>query len=222
VLAIDIYGGIKWRAASASTIVMRAPVPAKLWLVSAAIGCTIAIAACGSSSPSSTGTAGSSTIARLDKYAACMRDHRVSGFPDPSTTETPNSFGIDGYNFDLPSTMNTQSPAYQSADKTCQRVLGGGTISGAPHLDVAKARKHALAHAQCMREHGVPNFPDPTITVNGHGISQASGGAGINPRSPAFQQAQQNSGYTPGPYASWIAGLHSSHRSECPSLPCRT
>jgi hypothetical protein len=42
-----------------------------------------------------------------------------------------------------------------------------------------------------MREHGVPNFPDPVITVNGHGISQASGAAGINPRSPAFQQAQK-------------------------------
>jgi hypothetical protein len=42
-----------------------------------------------------------------------------------------------------------------------------------------------------VREHGVPNFPDPVITVNGHGISQASGAAGINPRSPAFQQAQK-------------------------------
>jgi hypothetical protein len=197
VLAIDIYGGMTLGpAGGASTSVMRAPVLAKLWFVSAAIGCTIAIAACGSSSPSSTGTAaGSSTIATLDKYAACMRARGVAGFPDPSTTETPNSFGIDGYNFDLPTTMNTQSPAYQSADKTCQRVLGSGHSSGGPSAAfIAKARKRALAHAQCMREHGVPNFPDPTITVNGHGISQASGGAGINPRSPAFQQAQKTCG----------------------------
>ena len=160
-------------------------------LLFAVVGSALVIAACGSSTKPSA-TAGSSTIATLDRYAACMRNHGVSGFPDPSTTETPNSFGIDGYNFDLPSMMNTQSPAYESADKTCQSALGSATSSGGVNAAfVARARKHALAHAVCMREHGVPNFPDPVITVNGHGISQASGGAGINPRSPAFQQAQK-------------------------------
>lgn len=163
--------------------------------------CATLIAACGSSSPGSTGAAagssgagnGSSTIATLDKYAICMRDHGVSGFPDPSTTETPNSFGVDGYNFDLPSTMNTQSPAYESAGKTCQSVLGSGSSSGGlPSGDVARAREHALAHAECMRAHGVPNFPDPIVTGNGNGITSSSaGGAAINPRSPAFQQAQK-------------------------------
>jgi hypothetical protein len=155
------------------------------------VGSALIIAACGSSSKAST-TAGSSTIAMLDRYAVCMRAHGVSGFPDPSTTETPNSFGIDGYNFDLPSTTNTQSPAYESADKTCQSALGSGTSSGGLNAAfVAKARTRALAHAVCMRAHGVPNFPDPVITVNGRGISQASGGAGINPQSAAFQQAQK-------------------------------
>jgi hypothetical protein len=155
--------------------------------------CATVIAACGSSSPSSTGTAaGSSTIAMLDKYSACMRDHGVSGFPDPGTTETPNSFGVDGYNFDLPSTMDTQSPAYESGAKDCEKLIGMGTGSGPPAGVLAKARKAALAHAECMREHGVPNFPDPTVTGNGHGITQSSGGgAGTNPRSPAFQQAQK-------------------------------
>jgi len=153
--------------------------------LSAAI-CAIVIAACGSSSKPST-TGGSGTIAMLDKYAACMRDHGVSGFPDPSNSETPNSFGIDGYNFDLP-----QSPAYESADKTCQSVLGSATSSGGPKAAVlAKARKAALAHAVCMREHGVPDFPDPTVTSNGGGITVSSGGGGINPQSPAFQQAQK-------------------------------
>jgi hypothetical protein len=159
----------------------------------AAILATVVAACGGSSSSSSSGAAtGSSTLAMLDRYAACMRAHRVSGFPDPGTTETPDSFGIDGYNFDLPSTMNTQSPAYESAVKRCQSVLGSGTGSaGLNAAFVARARKHAVAHAECMRTHGVPKFPDPVITVNGHGISQRSGGAGINPRSPAFQQAQK-------------------------------
>ena len=154
--------------------------------------CATVIAACGSSTKPST-TAGSSQVTMLDKYSACMRDHGVSGFPDPSTTETPNSFGIDGYTFDLPSTMSTQAPAYQSANKTCQSVLSSGTSNGLPAGALAKARQHAVAHAECMRKHGVPNFPDPTVTGSGNGITQSSGGpgAGINPRSPAFQQAEK-------------------------------
>ena len=161
-------------------------------LVCAALGCTLALAACGSGDTGTGSTAGASTIAMLDKYSACMRDHGVSGFPDPSTTETPNSFGIDGYNFDLPTTMETQSPAYKSAEHRCQNILGSGTSSGGPSAAfVAKARKHALTHALCMRQHGVPDFPDPTIHTSGHGISQGSDGPGIDPRSPAFQQAQK-------------------------------
>jgi hypothetical protein len=160
-------------------------------LVLAVGGCALMIAACGSSSnPNSaqTGT-GATQSALLVKYSACMRSHGVPGFPDPSTTETPNSIGIDGYNFDLPSNLNPQSPAYESADKTCQPKIGAG--SGAPHQIPAKAREAALANAECMRKHGVPNFPDPTVTATGGGITVKSGGGGINPRSPAFQQAQK-------------------------------
>ncbi len=123
-----------------------------------------------------------------------MRDHGVSGFPDPSTTQSgSNGFGIDGYNFNLPSTMITQSPAYESADKTCESAVDIGPASGgAPNAAVlARARKAALAHAECMREHGVPNFPDPKVTASGGGVSVGSGGGGISPRSPAFQQAQK-------------------------------
>jgi hypothetical protein len=165
-------------------------------LLLAVVGCALLVAACGASSPSAIGAAtGSSTIAVLDRYAACMRDHGVSGFPDPSTTESgSNGFGIDGYNFNLPGTMITQSPAYESADKTCESVvdIGPGSGGNGPNAAVlARARKAALAHAECMREHGVPTFPDPTISSKGGGVSASSDGRGINPRSPAFQQAQR-------------------------------
>jgi hypothetical protein len=116
-----------------------------------------------------------------------MRSHRVSGFPDPSTSQGPNSFGIDGYNFNLPANMNTQSPAYESASKACGQLVGAG--SGSAHRLPAKVRQAAIAHAQCMRTHGLPNYPDPTFS--GNGMTQRSGGPGMNPRSPAFQQAQK-------------------------------
>jgi hypothetical protein len=44
---------------------------------------------------------------------------------------------------------------------------------------------HALlALSECMRAHGVTNFPDPS----GHGINLT--GTGINPATPAFRSAQ--------------------------------
>ncbi len=153
-----------------------------------AIVCAVAIAACGSANKPKTGSsAGSSQSRRLVSFSACMRSHGVSGFPDPSTKQGPNSFGIDGYNFNLPANMNTQAPAYESANKTCGQRIGPGSGSG--HGIPAKAREAAMAHARCMRTHGVPNYPDPIFS--GNGMSQRSGGPGTSPRSPAFQRAQK-------------------------------
>jgi hypothetical protein len=56
-----------------------------------------------------------------------------------------------------------------------------GTTGSAP-----SAKPQFLKFSQCMRSHGVPNFPDPGA---GGGIELASGD-GINPFSPAFKAAQ--------------------------------
>jgi len=160
-----------------------------------AAGCGILIAACGySSSPNSAQTnTNASNAALLVKYSDCMRSHGVPSFPDPSTSQSGNnSFGIDGFNFNLPAGLNMQSPAYQSAGKACQPlVAGGGDGPAGNPAFAAKAKQAALAHAQCMRSHGVPNFPDPKVSMSGGGISVSSGGPGLNPQSPAFQRAQK-------------------------------
>jgi hypothetical protein len=162
--------------------------------VGAAICCTLALASCGSTGPSSAHTSANVTnAALLVNYSACMRSHGVPDFPDPATSQSgDNSFGVDGYNFNLPANLNTQAPAYESAERHCQGLIGfgGGGLAHNPAV-VARARQAALAHAQCMRQHGVPNFPDPTVSSIGGAIVQSSGGIGINPRSPAFQQAQK-------------------------------
>jgi hypothetical protein len=45
-----------------------------------------------------------------------------------------------------------------------------------------------LAYAQCMRSHGVPNWPDPVATPSGgYGFRTT----GVNPQSAAFQVAVQ-------------------------------
>ncbi len=51
----------------------------------------------------------------------------------------------------------------------------------------------AIKFADCIRSHGVPNYPDSTPSNHGEGIV-ADGlvfpvGPGLNPQSPAFKQA---------------------------------
>jgi hypothetical protein len=47
-----------------------------------------------------------------------------------------------------------------------------------------------VAFADCMRSHGVPNFPDPS----GGGGIHIEAGSGINPFSPSFQGARKACG----------------------------
>jgi len=84
----------------------------------------------------------------------------------------------------------TTSPSagVASLGKTSSSVAGGGTATTLP--SGASAEKYfdkALKYSQCMRSHGVVNFPDPT---SGGGINLSSG-SGIDPNSPQFQAARK-------------------------------
>jgi hypothetical protein len=51
----------------------------------------------------------------------------------------------------------------------------------------------AVKFSQCMRSHGVPSFPDPTISGNRATIQisgNSSNVSGLDPKSPKFQAAQ--------------------------------
>jgi hypothetical protein len=107
-------------------------------------------------------------------YAACMRAHGVANFPDPTVQN-----GSVGFSITAGDGVDQNSPQYQSARQACSSLRGGGTAnSGSGNL--AKE----LKFAQCMRSHGVPDFPDPN--KNGG----FSGTSSINPSSPTFQNAQ--------------------------------
>jgi hypothetical protein len=77
-------------------------------------------------------------------------------------------------------------------------VLAACTRAGAqPAANQSQSQQQLLAradeYARCMRSHGVPNYPDPTITSTG-GVSINLSGSGINPstiKSPQFQSAEQ-------------------------------
>lgn len=76
-----------------------------------------------------------------------------------------------------------------STSSTAPVVVGSsgssGTSSGA--VLMLSGSKNALKFSQCMRAHGVSNFPDP----NGQGQVQIGASSGIDPRSSTFQSARQ-------------------------------
>ena len=150
----------------------RHPRPtAWLTVALAAAICTLAIAACGSAGKSSrTGASVNPELA----FAECMRSHGVANFPDPSA----------GGAINIPDALG-QSPAFQSAAQTCRSKLRPG---GGPHGGISEStRLHLLHHAQCMRAHGVPNYPDPNLPS--HGPYDFGPPPGINTDAPAFQRA---------------------------------
>jgi hypothetical protein len=155
--------------------------------VLAVVSCALAVAACGFSVKPSSAGAFSRYTQKL-KFVVCMRSHGVPNLPDPISNGSTPSGPVNTFDgIVIPSSVNPQSPAFQSADQSCETLLAGGS---APKPPIPESQKlAAIANAQCMREHGVPNYPDPTFSGGAMGIQ--IGGPGDNPQSPAFQNAQK-------------------------------
>jgi hypothetical protein len=151
------------------------------------------LAACGSGksgNQQASAISGSTKYADGVKFSQCMRSHGVTGFPDPQRNGGLLLQAGPG------TAIDPRSPAFQSAQQACRHLLPKG---GNPGPLSASQRSAALKFSQCMRSHGVPNFPDPTFTSNGGAQLQASKSSGIDFQSPAFQTAQQACGGPGGP-----------------------
>ena len=122
---------------------------AMLAVISAGCGGT----ASSTDTASSTGTGGNKNLTARDKvvkFTECMRENGVGDFPDPNASGEFPSFGI------------SVSPAeWKRALGACKELQPPGSFSA--HM-TPKQLSVALKFAQCMREDGVPDFPDP---VNG-------------------------------------------------------
>jgi hypothetical protein len=112
-------------------------------------------AGCGSNAASETGTAGSGANKKLTardkavKFAECIRAHGVSDFPDPNA-KNQFEYGV------------SVSPAvWNQATTACKDLQPPGTLSG---KRTPKEQSASLRFAQCVRDNGVKDFPDP---VNG-------------------------------------------------------
>jgi hypothetical protein len=148
------------------------------------------LAACGSSGSPSGATGATKRFDAL-AFSQCMRTHGVPNFPDLGSNGSVgfevqrrvgsgSSMTVNG--------VSVSAPAFQSAMQSCRKDLPNG---GHPPPLSASRRAAMLRFSQCMRTHGITNFPDPTFGANGGARIGFGPSSGINPQSPAFQNAQK-------------------------------
>ncbi len=139
-------------------------------LAAALAGIAVLAAACGGGSPAAGSGNGQTPYQQALAYTRCMRAHGDPGFPDP------NSQGL----FPHPA-----GPQYQSASRACGYLLPNQPLTAAQKQEHVR---QALKFAACMRSHGVPGFPDPTIVQGGTAVG-FNPPRGVDRNSPQFQAA---------------------------------
>jgi hypothetical protein len=87
------------------------------------------------------------------KFAECMRDNGVSEFPDPDGS---GELTIDGVANG--SGLDPSSAAFEKAQRACKDLEPPG-FTGRKRS--TQQQENALKFAQCIRENGVKDFPDP-------------------------------------------------------------
>ena len=159
----------------------------------------LATACGGGSSPAASATGGSTRAQAALAYARCMRSHGVPDFPDPDSNgnfhlgNDQQGGGSRGSGSSSGGSQESNSVSSQetAANQVCNHLLNVGA-----QLNAAQTQ-HALSqlvkYAQCMRAHGVPNFPDPQITNGGIGVPGGftfdTSGRNLGQKSRQYQSA---------------------------------
>jgi hypothetical protein len=134
----------------------------------------VALIAAGCGSNDATRTSASATASRKRatgrdkavKFAECIRAHGVADFPDP------NAKGDFEYG------VSVSPEVWKRATTACKDLQPPGTLSG---KRTPKEQSGALEFAQCMRDNGVKDFPDP---ANGEPLVDTTKIPSLGDRSP--------------------------------------
>ena len=125
----------------------------------AAIALVALISAGCSHAPARTDTGGSggntttATREQAVKFAECMRANGVKEFPDPNVS---GDFAID--TVANRSGLDTNSAAFTQARTACKDLEPSGFTG---NKRTPEQQQAALKFAQCIRDNGVKDFPDP-------------------------------------------------------------
>jgi hypothetical protein len=127
-----------------------------------------------------------------------MRSRGLPNFPDPNADGRP--LEVDAQQ------LGVSDSLYQTAEHACLHLLPtGGSLEqlthqcllygDCPQSLVAPLMTLERRYAQCMRSHGVPNWPDPSISPKGGRPVFDLGGAGIDTQStdaPQFRSKDRD------------------------------
>jgi hypothetical protein len=156
----------------------------------------VALAACQSGSPSAAppspppSTGSDQQILAIGRdYAQCLRDHGIANFPDMVVVAGRLSLP-DNASGDAAEQALRANPAARDA---CQPILGRLPASAQKNPAMSDAdRQNLLRFAQCMREHGVPQWPDPrpdgTFPIAGTPLEREGKSARIQSATAACKQ----------------------------------
>ena len=117
----------------------------------------IVLSCAGCSNAPDDASTGNNTAANHEtamKFAQCMRDNGVSGFPDPDAS---GALTIDAVANG--SSVDPNSATFKQALSACRDLEPGGFMG---QKRSAQQQEAALKFAQCIRDNGVKDFPDPT------------------------------------------------------------
>lgn len=158
----------------------------------AALVVLVLISGCGASAPAGTATgsgAGATTTpgnaSKGVKFAECMRSHGVGQFPDPGASGT---FTIDA--LANGTSLDTRSPTFTHALSACKELEPAGFM-GSPRG--SQQQQAALRFAQCIRDNGVSDFPDPLPNgplVDTDRIPSAAQAGGMSRLTAAMQRCR--------------------------------
>jgi hypothetical protein len=127
----------------------------------------------------------------LAEFAECMRENGVEDFPDPQIDEDGGiTIGIGGAEPREGAPSEVDRETLDAAMQECQPLLARGEGPGQiSQEDRAAFQDAMIEYAQCMRDNGIEEFPDPEFTGDGGAMQQI--GEGIDPNSDEFRQADE-------------------------------
>jgi hypothetical protein len=141
----------------------------------------------------STGNA-SGDYANALKFSECMRDNGVSEFPDPDAS---GGLTIDGVVNG--SSLDPSTPAWKEAIGACKDLQPAGFMGDE---DITAEEQEArLEFAQCIRDNGVKDFPDPAedeALVDTRRIPSAATEGGMSILNAAMQTCRDLAAETMG------------------------
>jgi hypothetical protein len=139
--------------------------------------------ATGNSTGSSGGDEKATIGDRTVKFAGCMRENGVTEFPDPNASD-------DQEFVDAIENASSRDPAaWRKAIGACRDLRPPGLLGGRSSPQEMSAR---LKFAQCMRDNGVKDFPDPANgepLIDTTKIPSAAGRGALS--IPGFQAAME-------------------------------